>query len=324
MFPYTPAYQGCAVKLTLSKLARRTIFGYYQLSVSSKDPILMRVSTHFLRHGFRRGFTLIELLVVIAIIAILAGMLLPALAKAKTKAQGIMCMNNGKQLMLAWQLYVGDSDDRLPYAYAPSGVNAPYAWVKGRSLDFSNNAGNYDPALSIHQSLLWKYAPNEDIWKCPADRATVSNAQGQKVPRVRSMSMLNWVGGDGTTNPNDPSGYWGNKWRVYRKMGDMVDPGPAGTFVILDERETSINDAFFVVDMYGYDVPSRPTRMPDEPASYHNGAGGLSFADGHSEVHKWKEQWTKRPVDYRNDSIGSAPSPSQDVRWMQDHATRPR
>jgi prepilin-type N-terminal cleavage/methylation domain-containing protein/prepilin-type processing-associated H-X9-DG protein len=276
----------------------------------------MRIKLRSRLHIAPLGFTLIELLVVIAIIAILAGMLLPALAKAKTKAQGITCMNNSKQLMLAWRMYVEESDDRLPYAYAPSGANAPYAWVKG---DMTQSPDTYDPELHIKKSLLWKFAPTEKIWKCPADRARVKNNLNQMVPRVRSMSMLNWVGGDGTTNPSEPAGNWGNQWRVYRKMTDMVDPGPANTFVLLDERETSINDAFFVVNMSGY--RGGTTQMPDMPASYHNGAGGLSFADGHSEIHKWQNPFTRKPV-VKNEVVGGGPAKNQDVLWMQDHATR--
>ena len=181
---------------------------------------------------------------------------------------------------------------------------------------------NYDPAVNLEKSPLWAYiGKSKDIWKCPADSARVQDTRNQQVQRVRSMSMLNWVGGDGS-NPAAPWGGWGEQWRVYRKMNDMADPGPANTFVFLDERETSINDAFFVVNMTGY--PNGVTSMPDMPASYHNKAGGLSFADGHSEIKKWRDPFTTQPVKKNEDivALGTGPRSNNDVRWMQEHATR--
>lgn len=252
-------------------------------------------------------------------------MLLPALSKAKSKGQGIKCMANGKQLMLGWRMYVDDHNDVLPYAYVADGAPmSAFAWVQGiLNLDV-RRPENYDPAVNLHRSPLWAYVgKNAEIWKCPADAARVLNRNNQTVPRVRSMSMLNWVGGDGT-NPQAPWGGWGSNWRVYRKLGDMADPGPARTFVILDERETSINDAFFVVNMTGY--PAGATSMPDMPASYHNKAGGLSFADGHSEIKKWRDPFTTQAVKRNEDivALGTGPRSNQDVRWMQEHATRER
>lgn len=272
------------------------------------------------------GFTLIELLVVIAIIAILAGMLLPALAKAKTKAQGIQCMNNTRQLMLAWRQYAEENSDRLPYAYVSAGnARSPFVWVQG-ILDFSpSRPENYDPAVNIKTSLLAPFLGNNTVvWRCPADTARVRDRTGKNVPRVRSMAMNNWVGGNGD-NPNQLSGFWGTEWRVYSKLSDMTIPGPSMTFVLLDEREDSINDAYFVVNMSGSD-PRNPAayQLPDGPANYHNNAAGFAFADGHSEIKKWVDPKTLIPVKAGRSWPGGGAPNSKDVEWMQERSTRRR
>ncbi len=242
------------------------------------------------------GFTLIELLVVIAIIAILAGMLVPALSKAKTKAHGILCMNNTKQLMLAWRLYTDDANDKLPFAYAPeTGPNFGKAWTQG-ILDWSNgNAANWDPENSIKKGAIWKYTGgNLDIYRCPADIATVRPTSGPQkgtpTRRIRSNSMNAWGGMD----QGDYTWFGGAEFRKFVKMSDMVDPGPARTWVLVDEHPDSMNDGFFVIDMKPY--PNGTPVLPDVPASFHNGAGGFSFADGHSEIKKWKDPRMIFPV----------------------------
>jgi len=272
-----------------------------------------------------RGFTLIELLVVIAIIAILAAMLLPALSKAKIRSQGIQCMNNTKQLMLAWRMYSEDNSDQLPFAYATA-ANAPYVWVPGILDDANPRAdANWNLDSTLRKSILWPYCGNSvGIWRCPADTSYGIDNRSQRVPRIRSVSMSNWVGGNGDSPQNGYKGGWGlssPRSVVYRKLSQMLRPGPAMTFVILDERQDSINDGYFVTEMDGYPNLAT-TKIVDYPASYHNKAAGFAFADGHSEIRKWKDPRTTPPLRVGVPLQLNIASPNnQDVFWMQQHCS---
>jgi prepilin-type N-terminal cleavage/methylation domain-containing protein len=265
----------------------------------------------------RKAFTLIELLVVIAIIAILAALLLPALGRGKSQAQGVKCLSNCKQLQLAWIEYTLDNKDHLVWNAIGQDV---VGWVENY-LDYSAaNLANSNLSYLIDptHALLAPYTANQyNIYKCPADQSSVNFGGGQIIPRTRSISLSQAM-----NSRNDWLSYYtGKAYLVFVKMSDFSHMSPSQAFCFIDEHPDSVNWGDFAVGMVDESTMS-VAHIVDVPATFHNGCSEMSFADGHAEVHQWRDPRTRVRVTYAPPPINIIPEAnSPDPLWLAKHTT---
>jgi prepilin-type N-terminal cleavage/methylation domain-containing protein/prepilin-type processing-associated H-X9-DG protein len=266
-----------------------------------------------------KGFTLVELLVVLATIGILASLLFPVVREAVARSQGTQCLNNTRQLTLAWLLYADDEQGRL----CPNGSGLSDAWVGG-VLDFNGSTDNTNILFLIdpRYARLAPYVTVSSLYHCPSDRSRVHMLGGVQA-RVRSLAMNEAVGSDAQALSLPP----GRGWKLYQKQSEITAPSPANLWVLTEQHPDSIDDGRFAVDCADQ---NQAARWIDFPAFFHDRSANFSFADGHSELHRWVRGETTPPMLYcgclahyaaRGVSVSGPNSP--DIAWLQARTSAP-
>ena len=254
---------------------------------------------------------------VIVVVAMVVGLVLLALTDGKAKGQGALCLSNLRQMARAWVLYADDNSGRLignlDGGDAQNPANTNRTWCAGW-LDLANSPANTNTLL-LKNSQLGKYVGGDvRVYRCPSD-TSVSVHGGEVRPRVRSVSMNGYIG---ERSAPYTAGYY-----QFKKLSDLRALSPSKAWVFADEREDSINDGWFIVDMSGYDPRwTASLIIVNFPASYHNRAGVLSFADGHSELRRWQDGRTT-PILKKGQALalGQSSPDNKDVEWLQERST---